>query len=192
MDNILEVKNLSVSFFSYIGEIRAVRNVSFSLKPGETLAIVGESGCGKTVTVKALMRLFGNSAAAIKDGSEILFKGRDIVKMKKSELYSVRGSGIGMIFQDPMTSLNPTMNIGEQIMEGICTHDRKISRSEARARAIKLLELVGIPGPEERIGAFPHQLSGGMRQRVMIAIAIACSPDIIIADAKARAPAPEW
>ena len=182
MDNILEVKNLSVSFMSYIGEIRAVRDVSFSLKPGETLAIVGESGCGKTVTVKALMRLFGNSAAAIKEGSQILFRGQDIVKMKKSERYNSRGRGIGMMFQDPMTSLNPTMNVGAQIVEGIRTHDSKISHRDALARAVKLLELVGIPSPEERIGNYPHQLSGGMRQRVMIAIAIACSPDIIIAD----------
>ena len=167
---------------SYIGEIRAVRDVSFSLKPGETLAIVGESGCGKTVTVKALMRLFGNSAAVIKEGSQILFRGQDIAKMKKTDLYNIRGSGIGMIFQEPMTSLNPTMNVGDQIVEGIRTHDQKISRRDAIARAVKLLELVGIPSPEERIKNYPHQLSGGMRQRVMIAIAIACSPDIIIAD----------
>lgn len=182
MEKILDVKDLSVSFHSYIGVIRAVRGVSFSLSKGETLAVVGESGCGKTVTVKALMRLFGNTSASIDPGSQIIFKGRDVAQMSDKELYDLRGKGIGMIFQDPMTSLNPTMPVGAQIMEGLLTHHPEMMMKEAMEHAIDLLRTVGIPSPEERVQAYPHQLSGGMRQRVMIAIAVACSPDIIIAD----------
>lgn len=182
MSSLLEVNDLSVSFHSYIGTIRAVRGVSFSVARGETLAVVGESGCGKTVTAKALMRLFGNTSAVIDDGSEIMFDGRDVVKMSREELYELRGKGIGMIFQDPMTSLNPTMPVGAQIMEGILTHHRDMPLQLAHERAVKLLETVGIPSPEERVRAYPHQLSGGMRQRVMIAIAVACEPSLIIAD----------
>ncbi|MBE6994518.1 MAG: ABC transporter ATP-binding protein [Ruminococcaceae bacterium] len=181
-EHLLEVKDLAVSFSSYAGKIRAVRGVSFHLDAGETLAIVGESGCGKTVTVKALMKLYGNSAAFIEEGSVIDFKGQDVVHMNSRELSKLRGEGIGMIFQDPMTSLNPTLTVGYQIAEGIRFHDKSISRQAAEQKAIELLKLVGIPSPEERVRQYPHQLSGGMRQRVMIAIAIACDADIIICD----------
>ncbi|MBR0140223.1 MAG: ABC transporter ATP-binding protein [Firmicutes bacterium] len=181
-EHLLEVKDLAISFSSYAGKIRAVRGVDFYLDAGETLAIVGESGCGKTVTVKALMKLYGNSAAFIEEGSSILFKGDDVVKMNSRELSKLRGEGIGMIFQDPMTSLNPTLTVGYQIAEGIRFHNRSISKKDALARAAELLALVGIPSPEERLNQYPHQLSGGMRQRVMIAIAIACDADIIICD----------
>ncbi|MBQ1525147.1 MAG: ABC transporter ATP-binding protein [Firmicutes bacterium] len=181
-EHLLEVKDLAVSFSSYAGKIRAVRGVSFHLDAGETLAIVGESGCGKTVTVKALMKLYGNSAAFIEEGSSILFKGQEVVTMNNKELSKLRGEGIGMIFQDPMTSLNPTLTVGYQIAEGIRFHDKSVTKAEAEKRAAELLALVGIPSPEERIKQYPHQLSGGMRQRVMIAIAIACNADIIICD----------
>ncbi len=181
-EHLLEVKDLAVSFSSYAGKIRAVRGVSFHLDAGETLAIVGESGCGKTVTVKALMKLYGNSAAFIEEGSSILFKNEEVVTMDRKQLSKLRGEGIGMIFQDPMTSLNPTLTVGYQIAEGIRFHDKSVSKEEAYKRAAELLALVGIPSPEERIKQYPHQLSGGMRQRVMIAIAIACDADIIICD----------
>lgn len=181
-EHLLEVKDLAVSFSSYAGKIRAVRGVDFHLDAGETLAIVGESGCGKTVTVKALMKLYGNSAAFIEEGSVINFKGQDVVHMNAKEISKLRGEGIGMIFQDPMTSLNPTMTVGNQIAEGILVHDKTISKQAALQRAVELLDMVGIPSPEERVKQYPHQLSGGMRQRVMIAIAIACNADIIICD----------
>lgn len=181
MENILEVKNLKVSFKTYVGEIQAVRGVSFSVRKGEALAIVGESGCGKSVTAQTIMRLIPQPPAFIKEG-EILFDGNtDIAKLTDRQMEAIRGSEMGMIFQDPMTSLNPTMTVGKQISEGIIRH-QGVSANQAKDKAIELLKLVGIPSPESRIDQYPHQFSGGMRQRVMIAIALACSPKLLIAD----------
>ncbi|OZM58329.1 peptide ABC transporter ATP-binding protein [Lottiidibacillus patelloidae] len=180
MDTILEVKNLQVSFDTYAGEVQAVRGVSFDLRKGETLAIVGESGSGKSVTSKSLMRLIPSPPGRIKNG-EVLFEGKDLTKLSEREMQSIRGSEIAMIFQDPMTSLNPTMTIGKQITEGLRKH-QGLSASAAKVRAIELLDLVGIPSPETRISQYPHQFSGGMRQRVVIAIALSCNPKILIAD----------
>lgn len=181
MNKILEVKNLQVSFNTYQGEVKAVRNVSFHLEKSETLAIVGESGCGKTVTAKCLLRLLKEPPAVIKKGSQILFNGEDVLQMKKKRLLSYRGGDVSMIFQDPMTSLNPTMTVGNQIAESLIIH-KNLSKKEALKEAIRLLELVNIPNAEERIKSYPHELSGGMRQRVMIAIALSCNPKVLIAD----------
>ncbi len=180
-EKILEVKNLRVNFNTYAGKIQAVRGVSFSLYKGETLAIVGESGCGKTVTSKALLRLYQPPLVSVAEGSEILYDGQDVLKMNKKQLQVYRGREVGMIFQDPMTSLNPTMKVGDQIAEALRIHN-KISKKEAAALAVEKLRLVDIPNPEKRAECYPHQLSGGMRQRVVIAIALSCSPKIIIAD----------
>ncbi|AKP46391.1 ABC transporter ATP-binding protein [Bacillus smithii] len=180
MENILEVKNLHVSFDMHAGEVQAVRGVNFELKKGETLAIVGESGSGKSVTTKAIMRLIPSSFGSIKEG-EILFAGKDLTKLSDSEMDQIRGKEISMIFQDPMTSLNPTMTIGKQIMEPLRKH-RKLSKVEAKKKAIDLLHLVGLPQPEARFKQYPHQFSGGQRQRIVIAIALACNPKILIAD----------
>jgi oligopeptide transport system ATP-binding protein len=180
MENILEVKNLKVSFDTYGGEVQAVRGVNFDLKKGETLAIVGESGSGKSVTTKALMQLIPKPHGYIKEG-EILFEGVDLVKKTYKQMQKVRGKDISMIFQDPMTSLNPTMKVGNQIMESLIKH-QKMSKGQAKKRVIELLELVQIPNPEQRISQYPHQFSGGMRQRVVIAIALACNPKVLIAD----------
>ena len=176
---VLEVKNLEVNFRTYSGEVKAVRDISFDVFEGETLAIVGESGSGKSVTVKAIMGLL--SANGYYKGEEILFDGKDIAKMQEKDLHSIRGNRIAMVFQDPMTSLDPTMKIGKQIMEVIRLH-QKTSRAEAYEKAIKLIELVGISDPKERMNQYPHQFSGGMRQRIVIAIALACEPKILIAD----------
>lgn len=176
---LLEVKNLRVSFHTYAGEVRAVRGIDFYLVEGETLAIIGESGCGKTVTAKAIMRLLDRTPAEIKKGSEIIYNDKNILDMSKSELNQLRGSEISMIFQDPMTSLNPTMTIGKQITEAL---PNSMSKKEKKEEAIRLLSLVNIPNAEERFNQYPHQLSGGMRQRVMIAIALSCKPKILIAD----------
>jgi oligopeptide transport system ATP-binding protein len=181
LENILEVKDLKVSFQTYAGEVQAVRGVSFTLRKGEALAIVGESGCGKSVTAQTIMRLIPSPPSIIKSGS-IIFDGRiDVVQLNDKQMEAVRGSEMGMIFQDPMTSLNPTMTIGKQITEGLVKH-QGLSKEEARQRAIEMLRLVGIPNPEARIHQYPHQFSGGMRQRVMIAIALACNPKLLIAD----------
>ena len=181
MEKILEVKDLRVSFHTYAGEVQAVRGISFYLKKGETLAVVGESGCGKTVTSKSLMRLIPEPPGEIKEGSKILFDGKDISTMSEKELRQLRGSDISMIFQDPMTSLNPTMTIGKQIAESLIIH-RGMSKTEAMNEAIKMLELVNIPDASTRAHQYPHEFSGGMRQRAMIAIALACNPKILIAD----------
>jgi oligopeptide transport system ATP-binding protein len=177
---LLEIRDLHVSFHTYAGEVQAVRGVNLTLEKGEALAIVGESGSGKSVTAQAIMRLIPSPPGKIKSG-EILFDGKDLLKLTEKEMFRVRGSEIGMIFQDPMTSLNPTMTVGKQIMEGLIWHQR-ISPSEARQRAVEMLRLVGIPSPETRINNYPHEFSGGMRQRAMIAIALACNPKILIAD----------
>ena len=181
MEKILEVKDLNISFHTYAGEVKAVRGISFDLNKGETLALVGESGCGKTVTAKAIMRLLKEPPAEIKQKSQILFNGENVLEMSKKRLMSFRGEDVSMIFQDPMTSLNPTMTIGKQIMESLEIH-RKMKKTEAEAETIRLLKLVNIPNAEERLKSYPHELSGGMRQRVMIAIALSCNPKILIAD----------
>lgn len=182
MEKILEVENLKVSFHTYAGEVQSVRGVDFHLCKGETLAIVGESGCGKTVTSKAIMRLLPEPMPAeIKKDSKIIFDGTNVLDMSEDELRKMRGSDISMIFQDPMTSLNPTMTVGKQIAESLIIH-RGMNKSEAMQEAIKMLNLVNIPNAEKRAHQYPHEFSGGMRQRAMIAIALACNPRILIAD----------
>ena len=182
MDNekLLDVKNLTISFHTYVGEVAAVRNVDFYLKKSEVLAIVGESGSGKSVSTQAILGLTPIPPGEIKSG-KILFKHEDLLKFDEKEMSKICGSQISMIFQDPMTSLNPTMKVGNQIREVLHQHS-DISRLESRERAIELMTLVRIPEPEMRIDQYPHELSGGMRQRVMITIAMANRPDILIAD----------
>jgi dipeptide transport system ATP-binding protein len=179
-DVILEVDNLHVSFTTYGGEVKAVRGVSFTLIKGETLAIVGESGCGKSVTARSVMRLLPAHSSKIGQGS-IRFKGKDLTKLSEKQLRELRGAEISLIFQDAMTALNPTISIGEQIIEGIIRH-QKISRAEARKQAIEMLGLVSITNPEIRLKQYLHEFSGGMRQRIMIAIAAICNPSVLIAD----------
>ena len=179
MEKLLEVKNLCVNFGTYGGEVKAVRGVTFDLHKGETLAIVGESGSGKSVACKTIMRIL-SSNGHIKDG-QILFDGKDLTKISEKDMEKVRGKDIAMIFQDPMTSLNPTMTIGKQIMEPIIKH-QGFSKEDARKRAIELIELVGISDAEKRFKQYPHQFSGGMRQRIVIAISLACNPKVLIAD----------
>ena len=179
MEKLLEVKNLCVNFGTYGGEVKAVRGVTFDLHKGETLAIVGESGSGKSVACKTIMRIL-SSNGYIKDG-QILFDGIDLTKISEKDMEKVRGKDIAMIFQDPMTSLNPTMTIGKQIMEPIIKH-QGFSKEDARKRAIELIELVGISDAEKRFKQYPHQFSGGMRQRIVIAISLACNPKVLIAD----------
>ena len=176
---ILQIRHLSVSFDTYVGTVRAVRDISFSLQQGETLALVGESGCGKTVTCRSIMRLLARNAHI--DQGEILFDGSDLLQKNNRDMRSVRGGQIAMIFQDPMTSLDPTMKIGRQITEAVTLH-RRVSRSAAKRRAIELLELVGIENAEKRFSQYPHEFSGGQRQRIVIAIALAADPQILIAD----------
>jgi oligopeptide transport system ATP-binding protein len=179
-DNILQVKDLRISFSTYAGEVEAVRDVSFELRQGETLAIVGESGSGKTVTAKSLMRLLPEANTLIKDG-EVIFEGENLLTLSEQRMQKIRGSKIAMVFQDPMTSLDPTMRVGKQIAESLRTH-LGLSGQRAKERAVELLTLVGIPNPEDRVRQYPHQFSGGMRQRVVIAIALSCEPQILIAD----------
>ncbi len=179
-EKLLDVKNLTVSFHTYAGEVAAIRNVDFDLKKGEALAIVGESGSGKTVSTQAILGLTPIPPGEIKSG-EINFKHEDLLKYNESEMSKICGSQISMIFQDPMTSLNPTMKIGNQIREVLHQHT-DINRRESRERTVELMTLVGIPEPEVRVSQYPHQFSGGMRQRAMIAIAMANRPEILIAD----------
>lgn len=179
MEKLLEVKDLKVNFHSYGGQVQAVRGVTFDLYRGETLAIVGESGSGKSVACKTIVRIL-SSNSEIK-GGEILFEGKDLTKLPEKDMEHIRGKDIAMIFQDPMTSLNPTMTIGKQIAEGIIKH-QGLSKEEAKKKAIELIDLVGITYPEKRYKQYPHQFSGGMRQRIVIAIALACNPKLLIAD----------
>ncbi|MEH6975233.1 MULTISPECIES: ABC transporter ATP-binding protein [unclassified Bacillus (in: firmicutes)] len=177
---ILEVDNLHVSFSTYGGTVKAVRGVSFDLYEGETFAIVGESGCGKSVTSQSIMQLLPKHSAVITDGS-IRFKGKDLCRLPEKEMRAIRGAEISMIFQDPMTALNPTLTVGDQLAEAILQH-RDVTKDEAKKAVISMLELVGIPNPKERLKQYPHQFSGGMRQRIVIAMALICEPEILIAD----------
>lgn len=176
----LEVKGLETRFFTQDGVVKAVNGISYTLDESETLAIVGESGCGKSVGVMSLMRLIPEPPGKITSG-EAIFNGRDLLKMNKEAIRQVRGKEIAMVFQDPMTSLNPVLTIGRQITEALELH-MGMDKNQSKQRAIELLEMVNIPGAEGRIGDYPHQFSGGMRQRVMIAMALSCMPQILIAD----------
>jgi oligopeptide transport system ATP-binding protein len=180
MGHLLEVKNLEVNFKTYGGEVKAVRDVSFHIDKGEVLAIVGESGSGKSVTVQTIMGLIPTPPGKVKNG-EVLFQDKDLLKISRREMQKIKGSKISMVFQDPMTSLNPTMKIGKQIEEGLLIH-QKLGKTEAKEKAVEMIKLVGIPNPEERYSQYPHEFSGGMRQRAMIAIALACNPELLIAD----------
>ena len=178
-ETILSIENLRIHFETFAGEVQAIRGVNLKLQKGETLALVGESGSGKSVTAKSVMKLLSNNAI-VKEGT-ITFKGENILEKSERDMQSIRGKEIAMIFQDPMTSLDPTMKIGKQITEVIIKHE-KASKEEADKRAEELLELVGIPNAKERMKQYPHQFSGGQRQRIVIAIALACNPDVLIAD----------
>lgn len=177
---ILEVQDLHVTFKTYGGEVHAVRGVTFDLYEGETLAIVGESGCGKSVTSNAIMGLIPQPPGKISNG-KVFFKGKDLAQLDKKALRKIQGVDISMIFQDPMTALNPTLTIGEQLTDGLRTH-KSISKEEAKKKSIEILNLVGISNPHERLKQYPHQFSGGMRQRIVIAIALICEPTLLIAD----------
>ncbi len=179
MDTLLRVENLNIAFKSEHGIFSAVNNINFEIGHGESVGIVGESGCGKSVTAMSIMRLLDEPPAVI--GGNILFEGREIRKLSNRELRSIRGNDIAMIFQEPMTSLNPVYTCGRQIEEAIIMH-QKISARKARNKTIDLLRMIGIPNPEKRVDEYPHQLSGGMRQRIMIAIALSCHPKLLIAD----------
>ena len=179
-NNLVEVKNLKTYFYTEDGIVPAVDGVDFQIQKGETLGIVGESGCGKSVTSLSLLRLVPNPPGKIVDG-EMLFRGESLLKKSEAEMRKIRGNDISMIFQEPMTSLNPVFTIGEQIAEAIELH-QGLSKKEAIDKAIEMLNLVGIPAAEKRVNDFPHQMSGGMRQRVMIAMALSCNPSLLIAD----------
>ncbi|WP_294363440.1 ABC transporter ATP-binding protein [uncultured Clostridium sp.] len=179
MSKLLEVKNLKTSFRTHIGDVQAVRGVSLYLDKGEALGIVGESGCGKSVTMMSIMRLLADNAVIESD--KIIFDGEDITKPTENQMQEIRGNEMAMIFQDPMTSLNPLFTVGDQLTEHLIKH-KKISKKEANELAIKMLDMVGIPSPESRLKQFPHEFSGGMRQRVMIAMSLICEPKLIIAD----------
>src|ERR671923_393861 len=180
MGALLEVKNLRTTFLTSAGVVRAVDGVSWDVQEGETVALVGESGCGKSVSALSIMRLVAEPAGRIEAG-EIVYKGRDLLKLSEPQMEQVRGREIAMVFQEPMTSLNPVLSIGRQLTEGLEIH-LKMTPVQARSRAIELLGMVGIPDPERRLVQYPHHFSGGMRQRMMIAMALACNPSLILAD----------
>ncbi|MEJ8546093.1 oligopeptide/dipeptide ABC transporter ATP-binding protein [Brevibacillus borstelensis] len=177
---LVEFRNLKTYFHTEAGVVQAVNDVSFSIRTGETVCIVGESGCGKSITAMSLMRLIASPPGKI-EGGEILFEGRDLLKIKESEMRMIRGNEIAMIFQEPMTSLNPVLTVGDQIMEPLIEHTL-LSKSDARKKSIQLIEQVGIPRAEQVFDSYPHELSGGMRQRIMIAISLSCDPKLLIAD----------
>ena len=179
-DPLLQVRGLTTSFYSRDGVARAVDGVSFDLRRGETLGLVGESGCGKSATALSMMRLLQAPAGRV-DSGKVLLRGRDLLQLSEEEMCRVRGDDMAMIFQEPMTSLNPVLSCGNQIVEAIVLH-QNVSKSVARERAIEMLDLVGISAPAQRIDEYPHQMSGGMRQRIMIAMALSCHPDVLIAD----------
>ena len=177
---LIDVNDLTTYFHVEEGVVKAVDGVSFEIYPGETLGVVGESGCGKSVTSLSIMRLIESPPGKIEKG-EILFNGKDLTKLSQAQMRKIRGNDISMIFQEPMTSLNPVYTVGDQIMEAILIH-KDVNKKEARRQAIDMLTKVGIPLPEQRVDEYPHQLSGGMRQRVMIAMALSCDPQLLIAD----------
>jgi len=177
---LLQVKDLRTYFYTDAGVVKAVDGVNLEIKKGETLGVVGESGSGKSITAMSIMRLIPDPPGKIVHG-EVIFNGKDLIKASESEMMKIRGNEIAMIFQDPMTSLNPVLTIGEQIMEAIVLH-QKVGRTEAKKKAIEMLKKVGIPESESRVNNYPHQFSGGMRQRVMIAMALSCNPKLLIAD----------
>ena len=179
-DVLLDVRGLKTHFFTDAGVVKSVDGVSFQIRKGETVALVGESGCGKSVTSLSILRLIPQPPGKIVAG-EVLFNGRDLTKLPEGEMRKIRGNKIAMIFQEPMTSLNPVFTVGDQVMEAIVLHRGK-TRAEARKDAVELFTKVGIPSPEMRVDTYPHEMSGGMKQRVMIAMALACSPDLLIAD----------
>ena len=180
MAKLLEVNNLKTYFYTDDGIAKAVDDIDYDVDKGETLGLVGESGCGKSVSALSIMRLIPDPPGKIV-GGQIFFKGQDLAKLDEKEMQDIRGNDIAMIFQEPMTSLNPVFTCGYQIDEAVILH-QKVSKEEARKRSIEMLRLVGIPGPEQRYRDYPHQLSGGLRQRVMIAMALCCNPEILIAD----------
>ena len=179
MSKLLEVKDLKTSFKTHIGDVQSVRGVSFHLEKGEALGVVGESGCGKSVTMMTIMRLLGENAKI--NAEKIIFDDKDITKPTEKLMQTIRGNDMSMIFQDPMTSLNPLFTVGDQLTEHLIKH-KKISKKEANEKAIKMIDMVGIPSPEKRLKQYPHEFSGGMRQRVMIAMSLICEPKLIIAD----------
>ncbi len=180
-NTLIEVKNLVTAFETESGLLNAVDGVSFALEEGKTLGIVGESGCGKSVTSLSIMGLLPQGVGKIRSGN-ILYRGQELTKFTENQMRKIRGNEIAMIFQEPMTSLNPVFTIGNQIREAIALHQKDLSRREIADRAVDMLKLVGIPAPEKRVEDYPHQLSGGMRQRVMIAMALSCNPKLLIAD----------
>lgn len=178
-EKVLDVKNLKIDFHTYAGDVKAIRNVSFHLNKGETLAIVGESGSGKSVTTRTIIGLLAKNAEIV--GGEIDFHGKNLLATKEKDWRKIRGNEISMIFQDPMTSLDPTMKIGQQIAEPLIKH-KGVSKKEAWKKALEMMKAVGIPDAEKRINQYPHQFSGGMRQRIVIAIALICEPEVLLAD----------